>query len=186
MPDQSEQIPCNYVGTFKVGDNLVYNAGTLCKLVELNKGSAFNKQIVIQVGSILEASLSEIIFRAKHYNREGVPNISEAEQAEIAGKKIDKLNTIIDVMKKYKMLDGLGADIYGELHKLRKYRNKVHIQDSIGIEGVSADEVSAFSDETCTWALKLNVRVLKHLSEHFPRPVELHRYLSPLVVPSPQ
>jgi hypothetical protein len=87
------------------------------------------------------------------------------------------------VLKKYKVLDGLGADIYDELHKLRKYRNKVHIQDDVEIDGVSRDDGPAFSDEICKWALSLNVRILKFLSEHLPRPKELHSYVNPLVVP---
>ena len=91
----------------------------------------FNKPIVLQTGSLLEAALDQIIFRAQNYNREGVPNIAEADRLAIAGKKIDKFNSIIDVMKKYKILDELGNDIYDDLHRLRKYRNKVHIQDSM-------------------------------------------------------
>jgi hypothetical protein len=57
-----------------------------------------------------------------------VPNISEADRAEIEGKKIERFKTIIEIMKKYRVLDGLGGGIYDELDKLREYRNKVHIQ----------------------------------------------------------
>jgi hypothetical protein len=137
------QFPCNFVGEFKVGDNLVYNAGLLCDLSEVNESGTFNKLIVLQVGAILESVLAQIIYRAQNYNREGVPNISEADQSEIRGKKIDKFNSVIDVLKKYKVLSDLGDDIYDDLHKLRKYRNKVHIQDDIEIEGVSRDESTA-------------------------------------------
>jgi hypothetical protein len=86
MPIKIEQIPCNFVGEFKVGDNLVYNAGLLCALTQANEGGTFNKLIVLQVGAILEAALAQIIYGAQNYNREGVPNISEADQFEIQGK----------------------------------------------------------------------------------------------------
>jgi hypothetical protein len=43
-------------------------------------------------------------------------------------------------MKKHKLLDTYGAGIYDDLHKLRKYRNKVHIQDNVDIEGVDRNE----------------------------------------------
>ena len=79
---------------------------------------------------------------------------------------------------------GLGAGIYDELHKLRKYRNKVHIQDNIDIENVSLDESEAFSDNIRNWALGLNVKVLKYLNEHLSRPKHLEGYVNPLVVPS--
>ena len=98
---------------------------------------------------------------------------------------MDNFNNIIEVMKKHKLLDELGTDIYDELHKLRKYRNKVHIYLDVGIDGVSRDEVTAFSNDICTWALKLNVRVLKHLSAKRPRPEGLARYVKPIIVPSP-
>jgi Asp-tRNA(Asn)/Glu-tRNA(Gln) amidotransferase C subunit len=184
MPFRSEKIPCNFVGSFKVGDNLVFNCKLLSELTEANKDGVFNKPVVLQVGSILEAALAEIIYRAQNFSREGVSNISEADRLEIAGKKIDKLSSIIDVMKKYKILDTLGVEVYDDLHKLRKYRNKVHIQDDIEIAGVSRDEEDAFSNAICTWAIELNKRVIKHLSENLARPKELGQFVESLRVPS--
>lgn len=184
MPFRSEKIPCNFAGDFKVGDNLVFNCKLLCDLIEVNKDGLFDKPIVIQIGSITEAALGEIIYRAQNFNREGVPSISEADRLAIADKKIDKLNSIIDVMKKYRVLDALGGDIYDNLHKLRKYRNKIHIQENVAIEGVSRDEAEVFNDEVRNWAIKLNKQVLKHLSEKFPRPKELGGYVGDLSIPS--
>lgn len=183
MPIKTTEISSNFVGDFKVGDNLVFNADLLCKLAEANARSAFNKPIVVQVGAILEAALSQIIFRAKNFNREGVPNISEPDRLEIEGKQIDKFNSVIDVLKKYKVLDGLGPDVYGDLHKLRKYRNKVHIQEDIGIEGVSRDDEVAFSNDIRKWALALNAKVLKFLGEKLARPEHLEGYVKPILVP---
>jgi hypothetical protein len=37
MAIANEEIACNFTGNFKVGDNLVLNAGTLRALVEFNK-----------------------------------------------------------------------------------------------------------------------------------------------------
>ena len=110
-----EEIPCNFIGDFKVGDNLVFNADLLRKLAEANEGGVYNKAIVVQLGSIVEAALAQIIYRAQNYNREGVPNISEDDRAAIEGKKIDKFSSVIDVLRKYKVLDALGGDIYEEL-----------------------------------------------------------------------
>lgn len=56
MPIETEDVPCNFVSSFKVGDNLVFNANLLCDLTEANEGGRFNKPIVLQVGAILEAS----------------------------------------------------------------------------------------------------------------------------------
>lgn len=178
-----EKIPCNFVGNFKVGDNLVFNCQILSNLVSVNNDDHLNKPIVLQVGSILEASLSEVIYRAQKNNREGVPTISEQDRLEIEDKKIDKFNVVIDVLKKYKVLHSLDTNIYEELHKLRKYRNKIHIQDDINIEDTSKDEKQAFTCEICHWSLNLNKRVIKYLSEHLCRPVPLHVYSNQLSIP---
>jgi hypothetical protein len=82
-------------------------------------------------------------------------------------------------------LDGLGQAIYDELHKLRKYRNKIHIEDVIEINGVSPDEANAFSDDICIWSLGLGKRVVKYLGEKLARPKELDKYVAALSVPSP-
>ena len=181
MPIKTEEIPCNFVGQFKVGDNLVYNTSIMCDLVESNRDSIFNKPIVLQVGSILEAALSEIIYRAQNHTKEGVPNIAKKDRQAIESKKIDIFSKVIDVMRKYKILDDLGDDIYNELHKLRRYRNKIHIQGYF--KGAWQDEPCIFSNDVCAWALMLNQRVLKHLSEVFPRPEYIHKFLRSLRVP---
>jgi hypothetical protein len=185
MPNNTQKMLCNFVGDFKVGDNLVRNARSLCKLMETNEAGVFNKLIVVQAGSITEAALDQIIYRAKTFNIEGVPNISEADRLEIEGEKADKFYNLIEVMKKYKVLDGLGADIYGKLHKLREYRNRVHIQNDKKPEGVPREEHAAFTDAIRTWALKLNVKVIKYLNERYPRPEGLEKMVDALVIPSP-
>ena len=133
------KITCKFIGDFKVGDNLILNADALCKLSNGNEKGVFNKLMVIQAGSIVEAALNEIVYRATTFTKEGVPNISKEDRNEIATKTVEKFNVIIDVMKKYKILDGLGAaTIYDELHKLRKYRNKVHIQTDVEFKACHA------------------------------------------------
>ncbi len=184
MPMQIHNVPCNFVGEFKVGDNLVFNADMLCKLVGANDEGAFNKLVVLEAGSILEAALLQIIFRAQHHNREGVPNIPEADRRAIEGQTIDKFATVIDVMRRRRILDGLRLNIYDDLHNLRRYRNKIHIQDTIDIRGVSVDEVNAFSDQICTWALNLNLEVLQHLSANFARPAAIAGHVNDLSIPT--
>lgn len=185
MTIKTEKIVCKFIGDFKVGDNIARNARVLCKLSELNEDGAFNKLMLIQAGSIIEAALSEIVFRAQNFNLEGVPNISEADRAAIAKKEIERFKTLIDVMKKYKILDGLGADVYNELDTLRKYRNRVHIQNDTEVEGVPRDEGRAFNDAILKWALAFNVRILDHLNARFPRPKDLEQYAHKFEVPNP-
>lgn len=176
MTAKIETITCQFIGDFKVGDNLVRNADALCKLSAANENGVFNKLMVIQAGAIVEASLHEIIYRAQNFTREGVPNISKEDREELATKTVELFNNIINIMQKYKILDGLGKDIYDDLHKLRRFRNKVHIQTDLDIKGVSRDEDKAFSKEVVDWALVFAVRVLRHLNEKFSRPKELEQF----------
>jgi hypothetical protein len=87
-------------------------------------------------------------------------------------------------MKKYNILKGLGEGIYDELHKLRKYRNKLHIQTDVDIKGIAREEDVAFSAEIVTWSLEFTVRVLKHLNTQFPRPKELEQFAHKLSIPA--
>ncbi|MCU1302671.1 MAG: hypothetical protein JWQ87_2955 [Candidatus Sulfotelmatobacter sp.] len=185
VPAPTLDITCNFIGDFEVADNMVRNAQALCALKAANKDGVFNKLMVIQAGSIVEVALAQIIYRAQNFNREGVPNISEEDRLEIADKKVDKLNNIIQLMKKYKVLEGLGAEaIYDELHKLRKFRNKVHIQDDVDIDGVPRREDRAFSDDTVTWSIEFCARILQHLNEKFPRPEHVKPFARTVSLPA--
>jgi hypothetical protein len=144
----------------------------------------FNKLMVIQAGSIVEAALGEIIYRAQNFTKEGVPNISKEDRDAIANKTVELFNNIIKVMEKYKILKGLGDGIYDELQKLRKYRNKVHIQTDVDIKDVPRDENAAFSTDIVAWALEFTTRVLKHLNEQFPRPKNLEQFAHELSIPT--
>jgi len=177
------QIPCNFIGQFKVGDNLRYNCDLLCALAASNVDNSFNKMIVLQTGSIIEAALIEIIFRAQNYNVEGVPNIAAGDRQKIEELKIDKFAVAIDVLRKYGVLNGVRENVYDDLHRLRKYRNKVHIQDDVKIEGAPRDEEDLFTNILVAWSIILNREVLQFLSDHLPRPAHIHGYVGDLEVP---
>lgn len=179
-----EEIPSGFVGQFKVGDNIAYNSKVLCSLVETNDRGRFNKPIVLQVASLIEACMNQLVFRAKNFTIEGVPEISSADIAAISAKKIDKLNTMIDVFKKYRILDGLGDGLYDDLHKVRRCRNKIHIQESV--EGLPEDEDKIFSDVRCSWAVSLGGRTIRHISERYPRPEHINGYVQPIHWPPEQ
>lgn len=176
-------IDCNIFGDFKVGDNTKYNADILSNLVMANNASQFNKLIVLQTASILEAAFAQIFYRATYYNREGLPNVSEANRVEISEKQIDKLAIIIDNLEKYRILDGVNENVYHDLHTLRKYRNKIHIQTDVKIPGEPRDEEELFTDQIVRWALCLNWRVLEYLEAHYARPEHIRGHVQPLRLP---
>jgi hypothetical protein len=176
-----KNFDCNVFGDFKVGDNTVYNASLLSDLIEANQDGRFNKPIVLQIASVLEACFAQIFYRAQNYNREGVPNIAEADRLAIAAKQIDKLAVIIDNLRKYKILDGMGEGIYDELHRLRKLRNKIHIQRDV--DGAPRDEDKLFVAALVDWAIDLNWNILNYLQENFARPPAIAGHVRPLRLP---
>lgn len=183
MPFEFEDLNCNIFGDFKVGDNAVYNASLLCDLIEANENGKLNKSIILQAASMIEVATIQIFYRARNYNREGVPRISEEDRQEIAEKSIDKLAVIIDNLKKYGILDGLAAGTYEELHQLRKYRNKIHIYINVNVPGASRDEGKLFTAFRVRWAVDLCWRVHLHLADHFPRPEHIDGNVQPLRLP---
>lgn len=90
----------DFVGEFKTGDNIAYNCRILCDLASCNERGRFNKMIYLQCAAIIEACLSEIIFRAQAHSIEGVPTISPKDQDEIRNKQYDKFSHIINAMRK--------------------------------------------------------------------------------------
>jgi hypothetical protein len=184
MAAKTETIVCNFIGDFKVGDNMLANANALCRLSETNDNGIFNKLMVVQAGSIVEAALDQIIYRAQEYTKESVRNIGDEELKKIRGTKIERFNNIIQAMETHKLLSGLGADICKDLHRLRKLRNRVHIQFDDEPEGLGRDDHLAFSNKNVAWSLALCIKVLRHLSERYPRPAVLGVFAHDLSIPT--
>ena len=178
-----EKITCNFIGDFKVGDNILANAETLCRLSATNENKVFNKLMVVQAGSLIEAALDQIIYRAQNYTKEGVPNVPDEELKKIRGTTIERFNNIIEAMKARKLLDGLGGNIYDDLHRLRKLRNRVHIQFDDEPKDVGRDDHEAFDDKEVARCLALCIEVFTYLAKSFPRPKELGLYAHEVSIP---
>jgi hypothetical protein len=178
-----DKLECNIFGDFKAGDNAGYNSELLSNLVEANENGKFNKPILLQAASLIEVAAIQIFYRAQNYSLEGVPNVLEADRKEIEDKQIDKFAVVIDNLRKYQILNGMGADIYDDLHKLRKYLNKIHIQLNVNIPNVHRDEDRVFTNDKTRWAVGLNWRVLSHLAEHYSCPNHIKGFVQPLRLP---
>ncbi|MCK1699905.1 hypothetical protein IVA86_00225 [Bradyrhizobium sp. 146] len=134
--------------------------------------------------SIVEAALDQIIYRAQNFTKEGVPNIGAEEIKKIRGTKIERFNNIIQAMETHKLLDGLGADIYKDLHYVTRLRNWINIQFDDEPEELGRDDQLAFTDKNVSWSLALCTTVLTHLGERFPRPEALGVFAHDLSIPA--
>ena len=145
-----------------LAENIRYNANTLCVLARENDFGVFNKLIVIQIASILEAALGEIISRARDSGDQTIPNFTEQERKDIRGEEIGTFERIINVHKKYETLNSLGGNIYGDLHEIRTARNKIHL----GFQKCD----NFFVDSLIEKAMDVNHRVLECLEKDFFHP----------------
>lgn len=123
------------MGSFRLGDNIVHNLGTLKVLYEVQNNGSYEvrkflrKPIIVTIGSIAEAVLYDLYLRINSYVLEGVPNIPESVIEEIRTKTIDEFAKYITNAKSKNLL-GEDPSIYDALDELRKLRNRVHIQNS--------------------------------------------------------
>jgi hypothetical protein len=138
---------------------------------------------VVQAGSITEAALDQIIYRAQNYTKEGIPAIPEDVLKKIRETEIERFNNIIQAMKKHKLLDEMGATIYDDLDKLRELRNRIHIQFDDKPAGIGRKDHEAFTDKNVAWSLTLCINVLTHLSKKFPRPEALGVFAHDVSIP---
>jgi hypothetical protein len=112
-----------------------------------------------------------------------VPNIPEETIQKIRNTKIERFNNIIQAMKKHKLLDGLGEDIYKNLDRLRELRNRIHIQFDDEPADVDRDDSKAFTSATVVESLAVCTSIVEHLCKTYPRPKDLGVYAHDVSIP---
>lgn len=135
------------MGSFKLGDNIVFNLAILKKLYAISEIDTqakfyFRKLQIITIVSIIEAVLYDFHLRARTYTFEGVQNLTQGVLDTIRSKQIDKFEKLIASCKKHKIFDSYGEQFYSDLDNLRKLRNRVHIQNEKN--DFEPDDSSAF------------------------------------------
>lgn len=124
-------VETNFIGIFKLGDNINHNLRILRYLYTCtgNEAWVLKKIKIILIGSICEAILYDLLFRINRFTLEGVKGFSTKVIAAIQGSKVDDFSKYIDMAKKQELLGNNDDPIYESLHQLRKLRNRVHIQN---------------------------------------------------------
>lgn len=104
----------------------------------------------------------------KTYTNEGVQGVTTSVLEYVRGKKIDKFELYISSAKKHSLLGPKDDDIYGELDKLRKLRNRVHIQNDKNY--LDANDSQAFSRGRQISSEKVMEKLFKKMASDHPRP----------------
>jgi hypothetical protein len=163
------------MGSFKLGDNIVYNLAILNKLYQLGvtdliAKNLFRKLQIITIVSIIEAILHDFHFRAKFYTFEGVKNLHYTVIEYMRSRSIDKFESLIASAQKHKIFDDFGEQFYLDLHELRKLRNRVHIQNEKN--DFDPDERHAFSNLRLIKAEKSLERICRLMLLKYDRHIE--------------
>lgn len=162
----------NFIGDFKLGDNVVFNLSILKSLykyrVEGNPAQKryLQKPITLLNISIIEALLYDFHFRIKSFTREGVGLPQKMIDA-IRGKQIVEFEKYIASARKNDFFDLKDTVFYDKLDELRKLRNRVHIQNTKN--HFEKDDSQAFSEARMLLSEQALEQVIKTLAEKHPR-----------------
>jgi hypothetical protein len=165
-------ISSGFIGSFKLGDNIVHNLDVLRELYATQKAGTpkqqelLRKPIIVAIASIAEAVLFDLYLRINSFTREGVVNIPQAVLDEIRTKTIDEFAKYIDNAKSKSLL-GPNPSIYDALTELRKLRNRIHIQNTRS--HFEPDEIDAYNATRQSAAEDTLETLLKYMEHAYPR-----------------
>jgi hypothetical protein len=165
-------ISSDFMGSFKLGDNIAYNFECLGTLFEIQRkggklrAAHVRKTIIITIASIAEAVLYDFYARMRGFTREGVDSVSDSVLDDVRTKHIDEFAKYIDHARSKSLL-GADAGIYDDLHNLRMMRNRIHIQNRKGF--MEPDESRAFNLQRQVFAEKTLETLLKVLERDHSR-----------------
>jgi hypothetical protein len=180
------EIPSNFIGTFKIGDNINHNLGILQVLYRSYAAATPDDQrrlckpITITLVSIVEACLYDFHKRARTNMWEGIAGLAGTALDYIRTKHIDQFEACITSARKHRLF---GADdpFYEDLTLLRKLRNRIHIQNRWN--ELEPDEWNAFTQQRKVLAERALEKVAKTLSSQHPRPPHIHGYVAKFICP---
>lgn len=181
-------LPANFIGSYKIGDNINYNLRALNVLydfknstAENNKKELLSKPIIICMASIVEAILYDFHLRIKIFTIEGVNNLAKDVIDYIRNKEIDEFEKLIASAKKHNLFGVIDDKFYEKLDFLRQIRNRVHIQNKKRL--LPADEHEVFTENNIELAELILEKIIKTMVLKFSRKIENSNYVSDFILP---
>jgi hypothetical protein len=167
-------LSSGFIWDFKTGDNISFNL----KIVEMlyahyaaaddGEKQLLRKLIIVELVSITEAMLYDFHERVQGSIREGVDGLATSVIDYIRRKTLEEFEKCIVSARKHNLLGTRSQAIYNRLDELRRLRNRVHIQNSKG--DFERDDSAAFSESRKELAERVLEKVVRALSEKYPRP----------------
>jgi hypothetical protein len=167
----SFEIDTRFIGSFKIGDNISYNARIVCDLYSATEaiGSKrlFKPKIVFNV-SLIDAVFYDFIRRVRSHSAEFkyLDDDTRKKLRDIDISKLDTFKKHLNKFRHYKLI-GNHPSLYDEIDELNKLRNRVHIQNEKGV--FQKDDAAAFTTKRLRQAERCTEFVLKYVSVNYPR-----------------
>ncbi|NKL58325.1 hypothetical protein [Rhizobium leguminosarum] len=162
----------NFMGNFKLGDNIVFNLRILQYFYELySDGTSLQKRLLQKPITILNVSITEAILqdfytRMRSFTREKI-DVSISVLARVRGAQIDDFSKYIANARRNDFFDLKDTEFYDVLDDLRKLRNRVHIQNEKRY--FEPDDSSAFSAERMVLSEKALETVIETMQRKYSR-----------------
>lgn len=163
-------IDTSFIGRFKIGDNMAYNADVLAELYQSSSDMLIKPKVVFNT-SLIDAALYDFFRRVVEHTAE-FQYLSQSTRRAIRETKLRKLDSFEKHINKFRHYQILGKDesLYQALHDLRTLRNRIHIQNEKGkLSNATLDEPRAFQKAQLELSEKCAEYVLRFLSTRYPR-----------------
>ncbi|NLT77546.1 MAG: hypothetical protein GXX98_13575 [Planctomycetes bacterium] len=180
-------IQSHFMGSFKLGDNINHNLRILTLLyqfqsqVGIGEKQVLCKPIVVFIASICEAVLADLHMRIRLYTLEGVKNVALDVMDHIRSKKIDEFGKYIASARKHDFFDAGDTSFYEALDRLRKLRNRIHIQNDK--RHFEPDEHNAFTLSRQELAERVLEKVMKTMLAKYSRDRERYACVADFQLP---
>lgn len=180
-----------FVGHFKNGDNIAYNLKILGLLYEQynqevswQRKSLLRKPIIIFNVSVTEALLDDLFFRVRYFFNEGSLGLSDnayknikEEMFKLKPKDFNKFEKYIKLVRENNIFTQ-DDSFYENLDKLRKLRNRIHIQNHNKF--AEPNDIAAFSGKRLVISEKVCEIIITKLEKEHGRQ---HDYVEDFIIP---
>lgn len=165
-------IKCNFYANFVTSDNIQENLKSLDRLYDSGgEDNLLIKPKIVIIGSIIEASLSDFVYRIRTHTRE-FQHLPEKERIVVRalGKsRIRKAGDLADICAEDLILSS-DSKFWDDVKKIRYLRNRTHIQNDNN--HFPRHENEAFTELELNRAEAVIIKFFRYMQATYPRPEE--------------
>ncbi len=182
--DEINSHSSDFIFDFKIGDNIVYNIDILNVLYDTrktyeDKADLLEKPIIIILGSLAEAIVYDFMtsrdFKSQIHGKTRDKILSAINQNDMRN-----ASTRIQFFLDKNILQVSNNNVYEDLKKLSRLRNRIHIQNEH--KHGESNEQEVFTSDRRVESEKTVELLIRHMAEYYKRG-PYYNYVAKLVLP---